>query len=289
MLTTCDLMGGLGNQLFQIFATIAYSLETNNTFRFLRKERLGNRMTAWNTLLQGLQPMLVNQLPTNVVVIREPVFAYVKIPWMPSKHVCLSGYFQSEKYFKPYYERIYNLTGIGLRRDELREKLEGFDDELTTVSLHFRIGDYKPIQHYHPLMTDSYYGNALTHIQSKLAGPLKVVYFCEDADMIEVETKINKIKTKCMESESPLEMEFERANSNPESEIEDWQELLLMSCCQHNIIANSSFSWWAAYFNTNPNKIVCYPEKWFGPQLSQHNTKDLFPPSWNKISLTIRQ
>jgi len=59
-----------------------------------------------------------------------------------------------------------------------------------------------------------------------------------------------------------------------------------MSCCQHNIIANSSFSWWAAYFNTNPNKIICYPEKWFGPQLSQHNTKDLFPPSWHKISFT---
>jgi hypothetical protein len=56
-----------------------------------------------------------------------------------------------------------------------------------------------------------------------------------------------------------------------------------MSCCDHNIIANSSYSWWAAYFNNNSNKIVCYPDKWFGPQLSNHDTKDLCPTTWNKI------
>ena len=66
-------------------------------------------------------------------------------------------------------------------------------------------------------------------------------------------------------------------------DVEDWKQLLLMSACGNNIIANSSFSWWGAYLNTNPTKIVCYPEIWFGPKVT-HDTRDLFPESWTKIS-----
>ncbi|MFM8313149.1 MAG: alpha-1,2-fucosyltransferase [Deltaproteobacteria bacterium] len=60
--------------------------------------------------------------------------------------------------------------------------------------------------------------------------------------------------------------------------------MLLMSVCKDNIIANSSFSWWGAYFNSNPNKIVTYPSKWFGP-IAGHDTRDLCPPEWNKINV----
>jgi hypothetical protein len=62
--------------------------------------------------------------------------------------------------------------------------------------------------------------------------------------------------------------------------IPDYEQLLLMSLTSHNIIANSTFSWWGAYFNNNINKIVCYPSLWNG---SNNNVKDLFPDSWNKI------
>ena len=58
--------------------------------------------------------------------------------------------------------------------------------------------------------------------------------------------------------------------------------MLLMSCCHHNIIANSSFSWWAAYLNNWTDKIICYPSIWFGPS-APNNTKDLCPKEWNKI------
>jgi hypothetical protein len=64
--------------------------------------------------------------------------------------------------------------------------------------------------------------------------------------------------------------------------IPDWKQLLIMSCCHDNIIANSTFSWWGAYFNETPEKIVCYPDRWFGPKLN-NDVRDLFIDSWTKI------
>jgi len=58
--------------------------------------------------------------------------------------------------------------------------------------------------------------------------------------------------------------------------------MLIMSCCQINIIANSSYSWWAAYLNNTTKKTVIYPSIWFGPAIA-HNTEDMFPESWIRI------
>ena len=66
------------------------------------------------------------------------------------------------------------------------------------------------------------------------------------------------------------------------NDLSDWEQMILMSCCRDNIIANSSFSWWAAHFNTNPDKIVCYPAIWFG-EVAGHDTRDLCPNEWHKI------
>ena len=67
-------------------------------------------------------------------------------------------------------------------------------------------------------------------------------------------------------------------------EAEDWAQMLLMSGCDHNIIANSSFSWWSAYLNQNKNKVVCYPDKWFGPAMGNKIMGDLFPANWNRVT-----
>jgi hypothetical protein len=64
-------------------------------------------------------------------------------------------------------------------------------------------------------------------------------------------------------------------------ELEDWEQMIAMSLCQFNIIANSTFSWWAAYFNTNKDNIICYPDCWF--KKTGLTTVDLFPSNWIKI------
>ena len=63
----------------------------------------------------------------------------------------------------------------------------------------------------------------------------------------------------------------------------DYIELYMMSLCDHNIIANSSFSWWGAWLNENPNKKVIAPKKWFGPAYGDINDNDLVPETWTRL------
>ena len=67
-----------------------------------------------------------------------------------------------------------------------------------------------------------------------------------------------------------------------DTDIEDWKQMLLMSNCSHNILANSTFSWWGAYLNTKTDQIVIYPKKWVGFTII---TDDLFPKNWLMVNM----
>ena len=279
---TCNLMGGLGNQIFQIFATIAYAIKSRNQFKFLAVDTLGSgsttiRNTYWKSFFHRLQPFLINNISESIYVIRENGFQYneLSVYDMVGKDALIFGYFQSYKYFQQSYDLICRIIGLNELKINLLLKLNLNDDKLKNmISMHFRIGDYKKIQHCHPLMTREYYERSLYHI--KLAKPtnnFKIIYFCEDVDLDDVLITIDYLK------DIFKDYEFERGNN----ELEDWEQMLLMSCCHHNIIANSSFSWWGAYFNNWSDKIVCYPSIWFGPGIN-NNTKDLCPLNWIKIN-----
>ena len=278
---TCNLMGGLGNQLFQIFTTISYAIKSKNRFNFMALEKLGGgsttiRYTFWNTFFLNLKPFLLTDLP-QVKVIRERDFTYNELPVdeMINKNILIYGYFQSYKYFQENYSIICRIIGIENLKTKVLSKLNLLNEDklLDNVSLHFRLGDYKKLQDFHPVMTYDYYENSLSYIQTKNVDTnYKIIYFCEDADIDEVLITINKLVIKFPE------YNFVRGDNT----LQDWEQMIYMSCCHHNIIANSSFSWWAAYFNSYSDKIICYPSVWFGPS-ANNNTKDLCPDEWVKI------
>jgi len=275
-------MGGLGNQIFQIFTTISYAIKSKNRFDFLDVDKLGEgsttiRPTYWNTFFSNLKPFLIKKFPEPIHVIREKDFLYNELPIneMYNKNVLIYGYFQSYKYFHNHYAVICRMLGLEKKKNELLFNLGFTDDFLkNSCSMHFRIGDYKNIQHVHPLATYDYYEKTLSHIQNKKPSQsFTIFYFCEEVDIEDVLQIIKPLSLKF------VDYNFERGDNS----LEDWEQMLLMSACHHNIIANSSFSWWAAYLNTWEDKIVCYPSVWFG-QSANIDTRDLCPDDWKKIN-----
>ena len=269
---TCDLRGVLGNQLFQIFTTIAYAIEHSCTFNFLNSqvssgEGKYKRFTYWNSFLKPLKFFLIEKLPEDIIRIDENGFQYTHLPSPPvGADVILAGYFQSYKYFEKVKETLFRF--IRLAEHQSDPKYATYSD---CVSMHFRIGDYKKASHFHPIMSLEYYRKALLHIvEASNKKDHRVLYFCEDDDFGEVSETISSLQVLFPECV------FERADAS----LTDWEQLILMSCCQHNIIANSSFSWFGAYFNQNKDKIVCYPSLWFCGHGAHIVTDDLFPLGW---------
>ena len=271
-----ELIGGLGNQLFQIFCGIAYSFENNVEFKIIRNkfdkvsplDNISKRPTYWDNFLINLSKMTCDNI--NILTYNEPSYIYNKIPII-NKNFKINGYFQSPKYFQNYYKQIIKLISLDKQQKLTKEKYkEYFNNKV--ISLHFRIGDYIKKPDYHLILNTKYYIDALKIILEKDNNCDTVLYFNEEQDNYTVKNMINNIKN--------LYPELKLIQCS--YDIVDWKQILLMSLCNHNIIANSTFSWWSAYFNLNPEKIVCYPSVWFGPKCN-NSTRDLFPKNWVKI------
>lgn len=134
-----------------------------------------------------------------------------------------------------------------------------------SISVHIRRGDYlgKNENIYGGICTEQYYYNAIQYICKKTENP--VFYFFTD----DFEWDIPKFKN--IETINIRKLHIEK--------FEDWYDMYLMSCCKHNIIANSTFSWWGAWLNQNQNKIVVAPKKW----LNGYNIEDICPVEWVRI------
>lgn len=270
---TVELMGGLGNQLFQLFTMMAYCIDNSARIHIEEKEIThgSRKVLYWDNLLSNLRIFIKPPIKPKLAI-REQGFHYTQLPKLKNNNdnVKMMGYFQSYKYFQHQIDTIMKFT-------KLEEKKEPYANNYCfeyTISLHFRVGDYKNLQDCHPLLPAKYYIDALKHIET-VSGRQnwQVLYFCEDEDIEYVSGMIAQFQ-----EELPI-LSFIKI----ESSYSDWQQLLLMSLCRHNIIANSSFSWWGAYLNSQDN-IVCYPTTWFGPKMGNKNMNDMFPSHWTKIA-----
>lgn len=314
MITT-TIMGGLGNQLFQVFNTIAAALRNNDTFFFMKYDDIPGhpghpRHTHWSTLLRGLRQYLT---PSNALTDKmfqsllrwdEFGFKYTPVPTDTVKYpkpLRLHGYFQSEKYFKDKYYDICKLIQLSEQQtwikqiygsEEWSEDYQGSPNKKRElVSMHFRLGDNIQNLHMkiHPIMSVEYYYRAISHIivSTKELNTTSFTFliFYEPCDKEIVMKQVSELKNRCAtDVDGPAygrDIDFHFVCDT----IADWQQLLLMSVCDHNIIANSTFSWWGAYFNANSEKVVCYPSVWFGPGVT-HDTLDLCPDNWTNIEAT---
>lgn len=284
-----QLLGGLGNQLFQYAfgRSIALKHGTSlhlDTFAFrsdqIRKYALYHFAIAANELddsaaeALGISPigrtlglarrfLRRGQIPH----IRERTFSF-DLGMLDAPSTCyLQGYWQSPRYFDHIESRI---------REELivSEPLRGMNlglsidmHECTSVALHVRRGDYvtdEKTSRYHGTCTKEYYQQAEGILRERV-GNFRLFVFSDDPDWAEANLRF----------QSPTI--FLRHNG-PER---DYEDLRLMTHCNHHIIANSTFSWWGAWLCPNMDKIVIAPRRWFGEV--DHSTEDLIPKAWISI------
>jgi hypothetical protein len=176
----------------------------------------------------------------------------------------LDGYFQSEKYFHDIADQLrQDFTLAKPFQGKTLEIANTIKNDSNAVSLHVRRGDYLIHRDFGGIVTEEYYQRAIDHIRDQLPAA-KFYVFSDDITWCRSELPLGPLATFV---------------SHPE--LKDFEELILMSLCQHHIIANSSFSWWGAWLGQNPEKTVIAPQKW--SNLHEDWYKDIIPDLWIRI------
>ena len=268
--------GRLGNQLFQYAAARAYSIKHNVPIILPIEEH--NRMSEFKLKCKYIEKKHLDLL--EITTFKEQNHHYDKSIFKKYDKYDLDGYFQTEKYFKDIRNQL--LDDLIPKKNSINNYCKKFIRDLKNnhpgkiiVSLHNRRGDNVPSKKkysdpklgiyredkglFHPLMDPNYFKNAKEKFENCI-----FLFF----------------------SDTKEDIEWSKSNMNDENTLfsenhDDITDLFLMKNCDHNIISNSSFSWWGAWLNENPNKKVFAPRKWFGEAYNNINLKDLIPRTWN--------
>tara|TARA_R110002020_G_scaffold266993_2_gene482104 strand:+ start:1905 stop:2705 length:801 start_codon:yes stop_codon:yes gene_type:complete len=242
---TCHLAGyanfkgfenySLGNQLFQVATTLSYAADNNlqAVFPAFNDPSKGDYFSGlFKNLNRDGDESFVEDTHQE-----SKDFSFFKIP--PMKNAKLMGYFQNERYFK--HNRDLILRKINLSHEDklyLAEKYPKLQNR-KTVSCHLRRGDYGVLKHVYPsLYEEGYYERALDFFDEDHT----VFVFSDDIDWCKENLKMDNVVF---------------------IHEKDYIDLTAMTMCEHNIIANSSFSWWGAWLNQSKNKRIIAPERWF--------------------------
>lgn len=242
---TCDFLGRTGNNLFQVAAMIGLTSKHGGSWSVPSNYHHREIYNYWPHLPKS-------KSYTRLPIWKEPDFTFTEIP----KHttgVKLHGFFQSIKYFEHC-------------QDEVRHWLKLKETPIEFISLHWRRGDYLNYPDRFPTITLEYIEFAI--FQFLNVGYKNFMVFSDDIP----------------HCKSVLPFKFPQVQFTYSEGRNEFEDLSLMASCEHNIIANSSFSWMAAWYNTNKNKIVISPSKetWFGHN-NKLDTSDLIPKEWLQI------
>lgn len=289
-----ELQGGLGNQMFQYaFASIlakkdniAVLIDTSFFNHIEKTPGFTTRkfeLTLFNNLctiapkkdvdsfyqlskIHKLKRKLGLNYPKIYV---ESSFEFQKDTLSIKSPVYLKGYFQSYKYLVGYEDFIRKLFSFPVDTlDVINKELLITITSSNSIAIHIRRGDYvsdKMIGEYHGSCSLDYYFESIELLASKNKD-FTLVFFSDDSDWVK---------------EQFQDLPYSKIFVDHNKEENSWKDMLLMKSCHHNIIANSSFSWWAAWLNVHPEKVVIAPKKWFVD--SEKNTTDLIPSEWIRL------
>ena len=249
-MVTCKLMGQMANQMFQVAATVAHALRVDSTYSF--PLRSGKR-DQFSFMFPYLPQMTERRSLDRDFVYRERIFG-VYNPLPQKKDLHLEGYFQSEKYFEDYKDQIVSLFDIPI-----------YSRQQGVISVHVRRGDYIRLAHKHPPVTVEYLSQAMNQFDKDR---WKFMFFSDDINW-------------CKENFKGERFLFSEGKSMKE-------DMGLQAACEHHIISNSTYSWWAAWLGEqrgNDNRIVIAPKQWFGPRYQDRvlQTRDIIPERWIKL------
>jgi len=260
-----SLMGGLGNQMFQYAFGAAWSPRVYydlSWFKRVKKIKAATQrkyeLDVFNLKLRK-KPWLFS--PRRKIVEKpENIF---NPEYLAVRHGHLKGYFQTEKYFTHIRKKLIRDFSLRKPLDAANMKmLARIKEHECAVSVHIRRGDYVKLTHIHTLQSPEYYTSAMKYLKSAGWGKPHYFVFSDDLDWAVKNVDFGKDFT-------PVDINDTDAAAF---------DLELMKNCKHNIIANSSFSWWGAWLNKNPNKIVIAPKIWFGT--ADMSWADIIPKSW---------
>ncbi len=280
------MQGGLGNQMFQYAAGLsaAHKLNTNlkmdlswfdnlkevDTPRFYEIDNFNIkqdfiRANQYYFINDSIKKRLLSNGKVRLNTYKEPHFEYDNNFKKIKNNTYLEGYFQTEEYFK--YIRPEILKRFSVKHEPSTRSKEIIDMALKyeSVSLHIRRGDYVTNQSaskFHGLMGEDYYNKAISIMNKKIKKP-KYFIFSDEIDWVKKNFDLPKGSVLITHNKSGIE------------------DMRIMIECRHNIIANSSFSWWGAWLGQNKDKKVIAPKVWFLD--NTYNTSDIIPGRWQKI------
>jgi Glycosyl transferase family 11 len=295
---TVSLIGGLGNQMFQYAAGkalaerhgVPLALDLSGFENYALRSFLLDRLRIPEAIVSSerqrpeinfarakwkarIDRLLVKaglpKLAPSPNEYREPHFHYDPAFETAGPQTALFGYFQSERYFS---------SIAGSLRDWFSPReplgsaaaatLAQIETSRLPISVHVRRGDY--LNHgtveYHGILGEPYYREALARIETMAGQNAELFVFSDDA--VAAEQVLSFVPRS----------RLIHVRGNPER---PWEDMALMARCRHHVIANSSFSWWGAWLNRSPDKIVVAPRAWFAPaELKKLTTADLYPRGW---------